>query len=339
VKTRRFSSGFTLVELLVVIAIIGILIALLMPAVQAAREAARRLQCANRLRQISLAMLHFESIHQHFPSGGWGCAWAPHPGRGVGIEQPGGWTYPLLPLLEQKPLRDLGSTTNPYSMTEPEPYVKRLYSSPCSVWCCPARRRAGLCPMQSTFSFVRKPYLSAELTNITPCDYAANGGELFYNWGLGPSSLKEGDDPTFDNWPLIKIKRPKTGIVLPHGFIKMQDVTDGTSYVYLVGEKYLNRTDYYTTLDQGNDQGPYASDNRDTVRFAATHATAVSILFPAQDKPHVPKYDCFGSAHAAVMNMGMCDGSVRSIGYNIEALVHRRMANRQDGAIVKYSAD
>ena len=86
-RRRRFA--FTLVELLVVIAIIGILVALLLPAIQAAREAARRATCVNQLKQIALAWQLHHDTHKFFPSGGWGYRYMADPDRGFGEKQPG----------------------------------------------------------------------------------------------------------------------------------------------------------------------------------------------------------------------------------------------------------
>jgi prepilin-type N-terminal cleavage/methylation domain-containing protein/prepilin-type processing-associated H-X9-DG protein len=101
--------GFTLIELLVAIGVIGLLISLLLPAVQQARGTARKTACRNNLRQIGLAVMNQESTHRHFPSNGWGYLWIGEPGRGVDPRQPGGWIYNVLAEVEQAPLRDLGA--------------------------------------------------------------------------------------------------------------------------------------------------------------------------------------------------------------------------------------
>src|SRR4051812_46549754 len=92
-STGKAKAGFTLVELLVVIAIIGVLVALLLPAVQAAREAARRTQCSNNLKQLSLALLNYETVHTTFPP------------AGIDTNQMS-WTVLLLPYFEQQALYD-----------------------------------------------------------------------------------------------------------------------------------------------------------------------------------------------------------------------------------------
>jgi len=105
---RSIREGFTLVELLVVIAIIGILVALLLPAIQAAREAARRNQCTNNLKQWSLGALNHEAAHKHFPSAGLGGKWTGDPNWGFGRKQPGGWLYNILPYIEEQQIHDIG---------------------------------------------------------------------------------------------------------------------------------------------------------------------------------------------------------------------------------------
>lgn len=333
---RRWSrTGFTLVELLVVIAIIGVLIALLLPAVQAAREAARRLQCSNRLKQISVALLDFESAQSHFPSGGWGFMWAPHPGRGVGLEQPGSWAYSVLPYLEQDALANLGSNVDAHSETAPKAFNKILFETPCSLWSCPSRREVARYPVSSGTWYVTTPILSDKLDAIMLSDFAANAGDALGAWGSGPGTLKSGDlawpSPGSYQWPECKNPpSPHTGIITVHAFLTIQDITDGTSSTYLVGEKYVNPDGYDSAsdIDIGDNQGPYVSDDRDSVRFG--------IWPPIQDRAGYHNDRGFGSAHAGSLNMGMCDGSVRSIEYEIDSAVHRRLSNREDGNVARY---
>jgi len=101
--------GFTLIELLVVIAIIGILVSLLLPAVQTTREAARRTECMNNLKQLGMACLEHAEVRGYLPTGGWAWGWAGEPDRGFSKKQPGGWHYNILPFLELQDLHDRGS--------------------------------------------------------------------------------------------------------------------------------------------------------------------------------------------------------------------------------------
>src|SRR5215469_8840286 len=99
---RGARRGFTLIELLVVITIIGILIALLLPAINAAREAARRFSCSNNLKQMGIAVSNHLSAYKCLPTGGWGWDWIGDPNRGFGRRQPGDWAFCLLPWMEHK---------------------------------------------------------------------------------------------------------------------------------------------------------------------------------------------------------------------------------------------
>ena len=132
--------GFTLVELFVVITIIGILIALLLPAVQAAREAARRAQCSNNLKQISLGCLNHESAYGFFPTNGWGPLWVGDPNRGAGYSQPGGFVFCVLPYVEQAAVYQLGMgiTSNAALVAA---NTQRL-PTPVATFNCPSRRAA-----------------------------------------------------------------------------------------------------------------------------------------------------------------------------------------------------
>ena len=138
VSVRR-SVGFTLVELLVVIAIIGILIALLLPAIQAAREAGRRAQCKNNLKQIGLASMNHLDTQKFYPTCGWGYHWTGDPDRGYGTQQPGGWLFNLLPYLDQAVVHDMARGL-PAGSTAKYQMLARMNGTTIATYNCPSRR-------------------------------------------------------------------------------------------------------------------------------------------------------------------------------------------------------
>lgn len=180
----------------------------------------------------------------------------------------------------------------------------------------------------SASAIVKKPFLCALLTNQILTDYAANAGDVYLSWPPGPANLSDGDSGVYN----FGSSKNGTGIMAAHFLTRLTDVIDGTSHTYLVGEKYVNPDAYQGSNDKGDNQGPYTADDEDSCRWAAVSSSAASVLFPMQDRSGVENTMCFGSAHAGSMNMGMCDGSVRAIRYDIDPLAHRAMANREDGS-------
>ena len=310
----REKKGFTLVELLVVIAIIAMLVVLLLPAVQAAREAARRTQCMNNLRQLGLGVLLHLEAHDHFPSGGWGHAWVGVADRGAGLNQPGGWGYNVLPFIEEQALHQLGSGGDRAARSAAS--AQRL-STPIPMFFCPSRREAKLYPAVASHS--QRPRDTDPVREVARNDYAANSGDTFGDFTLGPSSLEAGESFQWPNMSRL------TGLVHLRSQIRIGQVADGTSKTYFVGEKYLNPDHYATGLAPGDNESVYSGAGQDLNRWTAPG------LRPLQDKPGLGASKRFGSAHASGLNMMFCDGSVRHMPYNITGETHRRLGNRDDG--------
>lgn len=312
-------SAFTLIELLVVIAIIGTLITLILPAVQAAREAARRMECSNHLKQISTAIALHESTHRHLPTGGWGKEWAGVPELGVGAQQSGGWIFNVLPFTEQQSVHDLGGLA-PGSLSE---NGQRLQAA-LPVMHCPSRRGAQLFTNDRAWQPPSYPLLPVVARN----DYAMNGGDRIVSYGTGPASVVGASSFAWPNMSLA------TGVCHQRSRTRLAEVTDGTSNTYLVGEKHLRRDHYYNGRDMGDNESMYSGDDRDLIRFAG--AGPVPPLRPHSDAFIVSQEGLiFGSAHSSGFQAALCDGSVRMIAYEIDVQVHGRLGNRHDGQPVQ----
>jgi prepilin-type processing-associated H-X9-DG protein len=324
------------VELLVVLAIIGILVGLLLPAVQAAREAVRRLQCQSHLKQLGLAALNFESTHRRFPSGGWGYQWQGFADVNSTAGQPGSWTYSLLPFVEQSALYQLGSYHSPAAQREQA--LRQRTGTALPIYRCPSRPGGALVPFDPGCPSCPLPLgVTVPLTEAARSDYAANAGDGAPNpnqlnsWPLnfwGPASVAEANQL----WRTGQWPRPPgdwSCISWLGRGARLADLTDGTSHTFLFGEKYVMRDSYDTGTDWGNNEPLYGGFNNDNHRSTHPHWPLM------QDKRGEMSIGSFGSAHSSGANFVMADGSVHPIAYTIDAVVYRYLGNRHDGRTVE----
>jgi prepilin-type N-terminal cleavage/methylation domain-containing protein len=225
----RKPAAFTLVEVLVVIAIIGILVAISLPAINSAREAARRSSCANNLSQLATAINVHEEAHKTFPTGGWGASWVGDPDAGFGTKQPGGWIYNVLPFIEEKTLRELGkglpAAAKRAAMVE-------VLQSPVPIFNCPSRRLPRVYPYKGASS-------------LQNCDPPANVAKSDYAISATVSYLKS----------------EVIASDIQHG--------KGFSKTVLVGEKSLGQVDYQTGAGGGDTLTMYIGDCDDIRRSAS----------------------------------------------------------------------
>jgi prepilin-type N-terminal cleavage/methylation domain-containing protein len=316
---NRGRRAFTLVELLVVIAIIGILVMLMLPAVQSAREAARRMQCQNHLKQMGLGWHNHHSGLNCLPSGGWGWTWLGEPDRGTGKAQPGGWVFNTLPYVEQQNLRDLGKGQTGANFTNA---VKLRAQTAVSFFNCPSRRAPKAYKDGSGYN-TSQGSVSPGVSGRT--DYAANCGNQGRNelWG-GPGSLAAGDTDT--GWPDAS---GETGVCFQKSEISFSDISDGTTNTFMIGEKYLPPENYTTGADAADNENMYVGYDNDLYR-----STNSGYGLPAQDRAGVVNKQSWGSAHASGFNMCMCDGSIRNISYTIDMTLFSLLGHRADGQVV-----
>ncbi|MEM2002131.1 MAG: DUF1559 domain-containing protein [Candidatus Methanomethylicaceae archaeon] len=289
------SVGFTLVELLVVIAIIGILISLLLPAVQAAREAARRSQCVNNLKQITLGAHSYHDTFGHFPWPGMIANWL-------------GWTASILPYIEQKTLYDQinwhrSDPANRAPWRDPAGGKAAIALNRVSVYLCPSGR-----VIQSLGSW---EYVSGSQRPYT----------LHYYGILGP----KGTNPTLgQSYRCTTRSGETTGGQCEQGILwdwssRIADVPDGTSNTFLFAELSWGDMRYYRSWIYCEE---YSSPND-------WYMCAKNIAHPLNSRIDSTWNDiAFGSDHPSGANFSLADGSVRFISDTIDFDLYRALSSR-----------
>ncbi len=284
-RARR--RGFTLVELLVVIAIIGILIALLLPAVQAAREAARRAQCSNNLKQIGLALHNYHTLYRQFPMGHYCNVAVPY----TPSNEDWHWEVHLLPFLEQQPLYDALGVNRRMLMDLLSAGVAaemELLKTPLAVYLCPSDAGTRLLPHQTrVFQF---------------------------DDGHGP----QGFEPAKSNYagvtglydPLGKGKN--NGALSGNRTLSISEIRDGTSNTLAAGERDL-RCGAATWVGNRNPGGRGVFG-----MYYGSGRISIRVNHPDDSNNHDSCYEGFSSQHPGGALFLFCDGSVHFLSEHLE---------------------
>lgn len=328
-KYRPLHHGFTLIELLVVIAIIAVLIALLLPAVQQAREAARRSQCKNNLKQLGLALHNYHDAHRVFPSGCVGSTvWSQpttggYPDYGKNVARVS-WIPMIYPFIDQ---------TAAYAQFAP--YMSRsvsistypAYDLQISTLKCPSDPNSG---KQASLGD------SGSFTRMTFSNYAGCMGSTSTNGSLTSTTS------TTDNSAKLN------GVFYAMSSIQMKDITDGSSNQLLVSEIRLvpDKSAITGTIDTSSDwHGIVWNSFGTTVWFSTLNPpntrTSDRVRRCVTDDPFVPcafhtsiNVIHTRSAHVGGVQSVLGDGSVRFISENINGTLFQYLGSRSDGNVI-----
>lgn len=324
---RRPLPGFTLVELLVVIAIIGVLVALLLPAVQAAREAARRLHCANNMKQMGLALQNHLSARRTFPSGELDPPVPEIVPGAAGVC----WSTEILPYLELQPL---------YEQLE-----GLTYGGYCGPVAGPPQHQAALCTVVDTYtcpsSGHAKTFNFAAVPTPNSLGHSPNDFGILEYVGIGGSNRV----PPYNSTPTVGTYSTN-GTLYRNSRVRQADIKDGSSHTMIVGE--------YSGLAPGQRfSGDGSLQTNDTPwHLGADHIWSI-YTYSVKTVAHPPNtawyWNCPGcdpplmislsefsqgalkSSHPGGIHVSMCDGSAHFLTDDIDLEVYKDLADRADG--------
>ncbi|MBN2021568.1 MAG: DUF1559 domain-containing protein [Pirellulales bacterium] len=288
--------GFTLVELLVVIAIIGVLIALLLPAIQAAREAARKLQCSNNLKQQALALQAYHDAHSHYPYGAIKSNELP-------------WRVFILPYIEKEALFDRFDFNGNFAASD----NLAIGLVPVSDFFCPSGTEL--------FSIYGSGVVNGQQT------YTAH-----YFGVAGP----EGGDPFGRPYTVVPSGNPSygenamDGVLTTNQAIDVSEVADGTSNTFALGEVVHEYPGIYGYGTGREGRAVGGGDGQPWVRGSISGANLAckNVAFGINQPGDLTARIAFASWHPGGANFAKCDGSVNFVSQDIAMVVYKATASR-----------
>lgn len=339
-RLNRSRSGFTLVELLVVIAIIGILVGLLLPAVQAAREAARRMQCSNNLKQLALAAHNYHDAYNTFPWNSDSGDQAGHPNNAA-MNHPQNrwmqfsWLTSVLPFIEQNNLYDQINFNTAESMGHPTnvPFATTVVST----FLCPSNQQESM--RQNQISGYRH---SGGMTGAGT-DYVGNLGHIWSGWkdcgavpefqgpANAPNIFVRGSNPgtPWVNGEMLNEQVNVNGMFKYFGSTRIAQASDGTSNTILVFEEMHWR---------GGNSGQFDMSPNDTSSWMSPIAAVNTVRNPINNKnpawlQGAGDRRCAGwsSEHSGGAQAARADGSVGFYSQTIDNVTRYALGVRNDG--------